>query len=93
MNGVIVLSDEGKASVATALWCIAFNAGILIAAEEKAIGFLIAISATLIFLIYLAEDAKAEHIRQSSKKRLDGFKEDCTRREIEAREARKHHDR
>lgn len=81
------MSDEGKAGIATALWCIAFNAGILIAAEEKDIGLVIAISATVVFLVYLIEETKAERIKRASDKRLDGYKEDCARREKEARES------
>lgn len=79
------MTDEGKAAVATALWCIAFNSGIILAAEHKALGFMLAISATLIFLVYLAEDAKAEHIRAAKDNRLEKYKEDCARREQEAR--------
>lgn len=48
------MSDESKAAIAVSLWCVAFNGGILLAAEHKAVGFMIAISATLIFLVYLA---------------------------------------
>lgn len=48
------MSDESKAAIAVSLWCIAFNGGILLAAEHKAVGFMIAVSATLIFLVYLA---------------------------------------
>lgn len=79
------MSDEGRASIATALWCIAFNSGILLAAEHKALGFMLAISATLIFLVYMVEDAKAEHIKRVDNKRLDKYKADCARREEEAR--------
>lgn len=79
------MTNEGKAAIATALWCISFNSGIILAAEHKALGFMLAISATVIFLIYLIEDAKAEHIKRSSGKRLENYKADCARREEEAR--------
>lgn len=79
------MTNEGKAAVATALWCIAFNSGIILAAEHKALGFMLAISATVIFLIYLIEDAKAEHIKKAKDERLKNYKADCARREQEAR--------
>jgi high-affinity K+ transport system ATPase subunit B len=86
------MSDEGRASVATALWCIAFNSGIILAAEHKALGFMLAISATLIFLVYLAEEAKAEHIKSAKDNRLEKYKEDCARREQEALKNARHID-
>lgn len=79
------MTNEGKAAIATALWCIAFNSGIILAAEHKALGFMLAISATMIFLIFLIEDAKAEHIKKTTEKRLDNYKADCARREEEVR--------
>ena len=54
------MDDETKATIAVSLWCIAFNGGILLAAEHKAVGFMIAVSATLIFLVYLAGDIRLE---------------------------------
>lgn len=82
---MIARSDEGRAGIATALWCIAFNSGILIAAEDKDIGLTIAIAATLVFLVYLIEETKADRIKKSSEKRIDNYKEDCAKREKEAR--------
>ena len=79
------MSDEGKASLATALWCIAFNAGIILAAEHKALGFMLAICATVVFLVYIVEETKAEHIKDADSKRLEKYKADCARREEEAR--------
>ena len=78
------MSDETKAAIAVSLWCIAFNCGILLAAEHKAVGFMIAISATLIFLVYLAGDIKLE----AEKKRRKRYQQDCARREQEARKWR-----
>lgn len=75
------MSDETKASIAVSLWCVAFNGGILLAAEHKAVGFMIAISATLIFLVYLAGDIRLE----AEKKRRKRYQQDCARREQEAR--------
>lgn len=82
---MIARSDEGRAGIATALWCIAFNSGILIAAEDKDIGLTIAIAATLVFLVYLIEETKADRIKKASEKRIDSYKEDCAKREKEAR--------
>ena len=47
------MTDEGKAAVVISLWTIAFNAGILLAASmSKSIGFMLAISATLILITF-----------------------------------------
>lgn len=78
------MSDESKAAIAVSLWCIAFNSGILLAAEHKAVGFMIAISATLIFLVYLAGDIRLE----AEKKRRKRYQQDCARREQEVRKWR-----
>ena len=78
------MSDESKAAIAVLLWCIAFNSGILLAAEHKAVGFMIAISATLIFLVYLAGDIRLE----AEKKRRKRYQQDCARREQEVRKWR-----
>lgn len=75
------MSDESKAAIAVSLWCVAFNGGILLAAEHKAVGFMIAISATLIFLVYLAGDIRLE----AEKKRRKRYQQDCARREEEVR--------
>lgn len=75
------MSDESKAAIAVSLWCIAFNGGILLAAEHKAVGFMIAVSATLIFLVYLAGDIRLE----AEKKRRKRYQQDCARREQEVR--------
>ena len=75
------MSDESKAAIAVSLWCVAFNGGILLAAEHKAVGFMIAISATLIFLVYLAGDIRLE----AEKKRRKRYQQDCARREQEVR--------
>ncbi|HCJ40581.1 hypothetical protein [uncultured Ruminococcus sp.] len=77
------MSDESKAAIAVSLW-IAFNGGILLAAEHKAVGFMIAISATLIFLVYLAGDIRLE----AEKKRRKRYQQDCARREQEVRKWR-----
>ena len=79
------MSDEGKASLATALWCIAFNAGIILAAEHKALGFMLAICATVGFLVYIMEETKAERIKNAASKRIEKYKAECARREEEAR--------
>ena len=76
------MSDETKAAIAVSLWCVAFNGGILLAAEHKAVGFMIAVSATLIFLVYLAGDIRLE----AEKKRRKRYQQDCARREQEVRE-------
>lgn len=78
------MDDETKATIAVSLWCIAFNGGILLAAEHKAVGFMIAISATLIFLVYLAGDIRLE----AEKKRRKRYQQDCARREQEVRKWR-----
>ena len=78
------MDDETKATIAVSLWCIAFNGGILLAAEHKAVGFMIAVSATLIFLVYLAGDIRLE----AEKKRRKRYQQDCARREQEVRKWR-----
>lgn len=78
------MSDETKAAIAVSLWCIAFNSGILLAAEHKAVGFMIAVSATLIFLVHLAGDIRLE----AEKKRRKRYQQDCARREQEVRKWR-----
>lgn len=75
------MTDEGKAAVVIGLWTIGFVAGILLAAGvSKAIGFMLAISATLIFLVYLAEDARVD----AEKARRKRYEADCERRIREA---------
>lgn len=71
------MSDEGRGTAVISLWAIAFNAGLLLAASwSKPIGLMLAISATLIFLVYLAEDARVEAERRRRLK----YQQDCERR-------------
>lgn len=79
------MTDEGRAAIATVLWCISFNSGIILAAEHKALGFMLAISATVVFLVYLIEETKAERIKRADEKRIDKYKADCAKREEEVR--------
>lgn len=71
------MTDEGKAAVVISLWTIAFNAGILLAASmSKSIGFMLAISATLILITFFRADARIEAERRRRKK----YQEDIERR-------------
>lgn len=79
------MTDEGRAAIATVLWCISFNSGIILAAEHKALGFMLAISATVVFLVYLIMETKAERIKRADEKRIDKYKADCAKREEEVR--------
>lgn len=79
------MTDEGRAAIATVLWCISFNSGIILAAEHKALGFMLAISATVVFLVYIIEETKAERIKRADEKRIDKYKADCAKREEEVR--------
>ncbi len=79
------VTDEGRAAIATVLWCISFNSGIILAAEHKALGFMLAISATVVFLVYIIEETKAERIKRADEKRIDKYKADCAKREEEVR--------
>lgn len=75
------MSDEGKAAVVISLWTIAFNAGILLAATmSKSIGFMLAISATAILIMYFRADARIEAERRRRKR----YQEDAERRAEEA---------
>lgn len=75
------MTNEGKAAAVISLWAIAFNAGLLLAASwSKPIGLMLAISATLIFLVYLAEDARVE----AERRRRLRYQQDCERRVEEA---------
>jgi hypothetical protein len=75
------MTNEGKAAAVISLWAIAFNAGLLLAASwSKPIGLMLAISATLIFLVYLAEDARVE----AERRRRLRYQQDCERRIQEA---------
>ena len=75
------MSDEGKAAVVISLWTIAFNAGILLAASmSKSVGFMLAISATLILITFFRADARIEAERRRRKK----YQEDIGRRIKEA---------
>lgn len=75
------MSDEGKCGVVLALWTIAFNAGLLVAADgSKPIGFMLMISATAILLTYLRADARIE----AEKRRRKRYQQDCERRAEEA---------
>lgn len=77
------MTDEGRATVITILWTISFNAGLLIAAGvNKALGFMLMISATIIVALYLHEDGKIEAERRRRKR----YEQDCERRAREARE-------
>lgn len=71
------MSDEGKCAIVLALWTIAFNAGLLVAADgSKPIGFMLMISSTAILLTYLSADAKVE----AERKRRRRYQQDCERR-------------
>lgn len=71
------MTNEGKAAAVISLWAIAFNAGLLLAASwSKPIGLMLAISATLIFLVFLAEDARVE----AERRRRLRYQQDCERR-------------
>ena len=75
------MTNEGKAAAVISLWAIAFNAGLLLAASwSKPIGLMLAISATLIFLVYLAEDTRVE----AERRRRLRYQQDCERRIQEA---------
>lgn len=78
------MSDEGRAAVVISLWTIAFNAGILLAAGvNRPIGFMLAISATVILVMYFHSDARIEAERRRRKR----YQEDAERR---IKEAMKH---
>lgn len=71
------MTDEGRATVITILWTISFNAGLLIAAGvNKALGFMLMISATIIVALYLHADGKLEAERQRRRR----YERDCERR-------------
>ena len=75
------MTNEGKAAAVISLWAIAFNAGLLLAASwSKPIGLMLAISATLIFLVFLAEDARVE----AERRRRLRYQQECERRIQEA---------
>ena len=75
------MTNEGKAAAVISLWAIAFNAGLLLAASwSKPIGLMLAISVTLIFLVYLAEDARVE----AERRRRLRYQQECERRIQEA---------
>lgn len=75
------MTDEGRAGIVTSLWCIAFNAGVLIAAGySRAIGLTLMICSTLVFATYLAADGRVE----AERKRRRKYQEDCERRTKEA---------
>lgn len=75
------MSNEGKATVITILWTIAFNAGLLVTAGgNKAIGLLLMIAATLIVAVYLHEEGRLE----AEKARRRRYEQDCARRTREA---------
>ena len=75
------MSDEGKAAVVISLWTIAFNAGLLVAASgSKPIGFMLAITATVILITYFHADARIEAERRRRKK----YQADAERRAREA---------
>lgn len=78
------MSSEGKAGVAVTIWALAFGAGLIIADHTRAIGFMIAITATIIFLIYLSADGKVENVTKTSKKLLGKYRADAARRAEEA---------
>lgn len=78
------MSDEGKAAVVISLWTIAFNAGILLAAgANRAIGFMLAVTATVILVVYLRADARVD----AEKRRRRHYQADADKR---AREALRH---
>ena len=75
------MTNEGKAAAVISLWAIAFNAGLLLAASwSKPIGLMLAISVTLIFLVFLAEDARVE----AERRRRLRYQQECERRIQEA---------
>lgn len=75
------MTDEGKAAVVISLWTIAFNAGLLVAASgSKPIGFMLAITATVILITYFHADARIEAERHRRKK----YQADAERRAREA---------
>ena len=75
------MSDEGRAAVVISLWTISFNAGLLLAASwSKPIGFMLAITATVILITYFHADARIEAERRRRKK----YQADAERRAREA---------
>ena len=75
------MTDEGKAAVVISLWTIASNAGLLVAAGgSKPIGFMLAITATVILITYFHADARIEAERRRRKK----YQADAERRAREA---------
>lgn len=78
------MSDEGKAGVAVAIWASAFSAGLIIADHTKLLGFMIMITATIIFIICLWADRKIENEKRASKKLLGKYRADAARRAEEA---------
>lgn len=75
------MSDEGRAAVVISLWTISFNAGLLLAASwSKSIGFMLAISATAILIMYLRADTRIEAERRRRKR----YQADAERRVREA---------
>lgn len=75
------MSDEGRAAVVISLWTISFNAGLLLAASwSKPIGFMLAITATIILISYFRADARIEAERRRRKR----YQADAERRVREA---------
>lgn len=67
------MSDETKATIATAIWFAAITIGLLVATRNRTVGIMLAISATIVLGVYLNDDGRKQSVDSRCDNLIKGY--------------------